>query len=55
MLKDRVHQIAACAIFTFIAGAYIIMALKYPLAYIVATYEDLIGEWKQLDFIPKQC
>jgi tetratricopeptide (TPR) repeat protein len=48
MLKNRVHQITACAIFTFIAGAYIIMAFKYPLAYIAATYEDLVGEWMQV-------
>jgi tetratricopeptide (TPR) repeat protein len=48
MLKDRVHQIAAFAIFTLIAVTYLIMALKYPMAYIVATYEDLVGEWLQV-------
>jgi hypothetical protein len=24
------------------------MATKFPLAYIVATYEDLVGEWAQV-------
>ncbi len=33
-----------------IAGAYTIMAFKYPIAYMNATYEDLIGEWTQVYF-----
>lgn len=50
MLKKRVHQIVAFTLFIVIVGAYLIMAVKFPMAYIVATYEDLIGEWIQVFF-----
>ncbi len=33
-----------------IIGAYALMALQFPLAYIWATYEDLVGEWAQTYF-----
>ena len=34
-------------IFFLITISYLVMALEYPFAYIVATYEDLVGEWAQ--------
>ena len=41
------HQLAAYGLFFLIAAAYLTMALCYPIAYIWATYEDLVGEWVQ--------
>lgn len=46
-MRDKPHNKVILAIFVLIIGAYALMALKYPLAYIWATYEDLIGEWAQ--------
>lgn len=37
-------------VFAVFVGAYALMAFHYPLAYIWATYEDLIGEWAQTYF-----
>lgn len=47
MLKENVHRYAAWILFFVIAGAYLIMARYFPRLYILATYEDLIGEWAQ--------
>lgn len=44
----KIHQITAWGIFIAIVGGYSLMAAKFPLAYIVATYEDLVGEWAQV-------
>lgn len=48
MLKSKTHLIVAWGIFIAIVGGYILMAAQFPLAYIVATYEDLVGEWAQV-------
>ena len=49
MLK-HIHHITTWLIFLVIAGGYFLMARDYPFAYIIATYEDLIGEWAQVYF-----
>jgi len=38
------------SLFAFILCAYLVMAIKFPMAYIWATYEDLFGEWLQFWF-----
>ncbi len=50
MTKARPHSITVFALFITIIAAYLIMAVKFPIAYIWATYEDLIGEWAQFYF-----
>ena len=37
-------------VFVLIVASYAFMAISYPLAYIWATYEDLVGEWAQTYF-----
>ena len=46
-LRDRPHNTVILTILVLIIGAYALMAFRYPLAYIWATYEDLVGEWAQ--------
>jgi hypothetical protein len=41
----RVHALYILVL--CITAAYVIMAWRYPIAYIWATYEDLYGEWAQ--------
>lgn len=48
MKQENAHQLAAWGFFFAIVGGYFLMATKFPLAYIVATYEDLVGEWTQV-------
>lgn len=48
MKKNNAHQIAAWGIFIAIICGYYFMATQFPLAFIVATYEDLVGEWAQV-------
>lgn len=48
MFTRNSHRHVAWLIFLVIAGAYLLMAVKFPRAYIVATYEDLVGEWAQV-------
>ena len=48
MKQENAHKLAAWLFFFVIVGGYFLMAAKFPLAYIVATYEDLIGEWAQV-------
>ena len=48
MFSKHSHRYVAWLIFLVIAGAYLLMAVKFPRAYIVATYEDLVGEWAQV-------
>ncbi len=50
MFKSRVHVLIASILFTLIVSAYIIMAVRFPMAYIIGTYEDFIGEWIQVFF-----
>jgi tetratricopeptide (TPR) repeat protein len=46
-LRDKPHNTVILTIFALIIGAYALMAFRYPMAYIWATYEDLVGEWAQ--------
>jgi tetratricopeptide (TPR) repeat protein len=47
VLRDKPHNSAILAILALVIGAYALMAFSYPMAYIWATYEDLVGEWAQ--------
>lgn len=42
------HQQIAWILLIVIVGTYLLMAIKFPHAYIIATYEDLVGEWTQV-------
>lgn len=46
-MRDKPHNTVILAILALIIGAYALMAFRYPIAYIWATYEDLVGEWAQ--------
>jgi tetratricopeptide (TPR) repeat protein len=46
-LRDKPHNTVILAVLALIIGAYALMAFRYPVAYIWATYEDLVGEWAQ--------
>ena len=48
--KSRIQPALTCFVFAAIVGAYLVMAFKFPMAYIWATYEDLFGEWAQVWF-----
>ncbi len=48
MLRNRTHIIISSLLFVIITGSYIVMALKFPIAYIKATFEDFYGEWAQV-------
>lgn len=37
-------------LFLLIFSSYLLMAIQFPMAYIMATYEDLAGEWAQVFF-----
>ncbi len=50
MIKNKIHQITANILFAVIVCAYTVMAFKFPVAYMVGTYEDLVGEWAQVLF-----
>ena len=46
-MRDKPHNTVILVILFLVIGAYALMAFRYPLAYIWATYEDLVGEWAQ--------
>ena len=48
MLRNRTHIIISSLLFVIITGSYIVMAIKFPIAYMKATYEDFYGEWAQV-------
>lgn len=48
MKQGNSHKFVAWGFFLAIVGGYLLMAAKFPLAYIVATYEDMVGEWAQV-------
>ncbi len=48
MSSSKVHIFTASTLFFLVICLYLITAFKFPLAYIVATYEDLVGEWAQV-------
>lgn len=49
-IRPQPHQVVITIAFALIIAGYALMAAKYPIAYIWATYEDLIGEWSQTYF-----
>ena len=49
MLKAP-HQYVVGFAFVLVISGYAVLAFNYPIAYIWATYEDLIGEWCQTYF-----
>lgn len=46
-MRDNPHKAVILTILALIVGVYTLMAFRFPLAYIWATYEDLVGEWAQ--------
>ncbi len=48
MKLENTHKLVAWGFFFAIVGGYFLMAAQFPLAYIVATYEDMVGEWAQV-------
>lgn len=49
-MQQNPHKVVILIVFALVVGAYAFMAANYPVAYIWATYEDLIGEWAQTYF-----
>ena len=47
MQKQNWQRMIVWGVFMLLVGGYLLLALRYPHAYILATYEDLIGEWAQ--------
>lgn len=47
MLRKKGVQLFAGVLFAMVMGTYGVLAVKYPMGYIWATYEDLFGEWIQ--------
>ncbi len=47
MFKRRLYAYLIWFTFLIVLFSYIIMAIRFPVAYIWATYEDLYGEWAQ--------
>lgn len=47
MLKSKSPLVYACALYMAVVGFYTVVVVWFPMAYIWATYEDLIGEWVQ--------
>lgn len=46
-MKNQIHAILAVVLFVAISALYYQLAISNPIAYIWATYEDLLGEWAQ--------
>lgn len=46
-MKNHVHVIFSLLLFIFFCLLYYQLVTRFPLAYIWATYEDLLGEWTQ--------
>lgn len=47
MMKRKPHRQAAWLVFGLIVCVYAVAALRFPMVYVWATYEDLFGEWIQ--------
>ncbi len=47
ILKSKPQIAFACALYLAIVGFYTAAVMWFPMAYIWATYEDLVGEWVQ--------
>ncbi len=50
MGNGKTHLVTAMLLFVIIVSSYLIMAFNFPVAYMIATYEDLVGEWAQVLF-----
>lgn len=48
MPESRIHILTSSFLFLLITLSYLVMALEFPIAYIVGTYEDFVGEWAQV-------
>ncbi len=46
-MKHRAPILTTSALFIAVVGIYLLLAVRYPMGYIWATYEDLFGEWLQ--------
>lgn len=49
-MKQKIHVLTAAAIFFLTVALYVVLAIAFPKAYIMATYEDCFGEWAQVFF-----
>lgn len=49
-MSNKPDHLLVYTLFGVIVCAYLIMAIWFPMAYIWATYEDLVGEWIQFWF-----
>ncbi len=47
MMSIQSQKLFAYGLFIAITGAYLLMVMYFPIAYIWAVYEDLVGEWAQ--------
>lgn len=47
MMTIESQKLSAYGLFIAITGAYLLMLIYFPIAYIWAVYEDLVGEWAQ--------
>jgi tetratricopeptide (TPR) repeat protein len=50
IIQRKSNHLVVYSLFAFVLCAYLVMAIKFPMAYIWATYEDLFGEWLQFWF-----
>ena len=47
MHKPQAHQLTAWLALLLILGGFLLLVIRFPFAYVWATYEDLYGEWSQ--------
>jgi len=47
MVEGRQHVLLSAALLALTLCGYLLMAVKFPMAYLIGTYEDLFGEWLQ--------
>ena len=47
MIKNHIHAFLSIGLFIAICCLFLQLAINHPIAYIWATYEDLLGEWAQ--------
>ena len=47
MSRESRFAVLAIALTAAVLGIYLVMALRFPVAYLMGTYEDLYGEWLQ--------
>ena len=46
-MKNNIHVFLSVGLFFAVSALYLQLAINHPIAYIWATYEDLLGEWAQ--------